>query len=610
MILTKFNHQLPTQQIVIKVDPNVNDQENLAEIAGSLTPLIRFHDEAIDFHSIESLDLSIGNDLIPTVSISLNDVDERFKYKYPSKIGSIFTCFIGHAKDELHKPIKGDFYVSNVSTGYSSYRLTGTLNLPEMYVDQNRVFEDSTSLEVFEILAKECKLGFVTNIDTTQDPMNWIQYQNNKLFIEYLSKKCFVSNDSLIKVFIDQYWNLNVIDIRKALLTDPTEMFQANPVTGEPLNEKDTIIAAINMTKNSDKYERFIYDTFSMSDDYGTIAMTKAKTLSLVDLNVSTFDETSLSLHSPHDVHISDVAVFTSFSNDNAFEGYFQSNIRNDYNMLMLNGQKFNVTTGYYIPGIHLYMSFHQEIWNPYIKVAKPTQDPSTTIYEDDKEDEEFKSMEFTLNEKLSGDVFVTGYSISYSQSSSEQNSALLNLNLTLLLKNKVSIEADDSSSKKLPTTNPNSTSTSTSTSTENQGQQEQPIYQPATKNKSGQNFNIPRAVATLNKNALSAPSRYCARYVRYALEGGGLNTTGHPGNARQYDPFLAKLGFTEISRNNYTPKAGDICIWQSYRGGHPAGHACMFSGSVWISDFKQIDMAGGSGRRAAKPPYRLWRWI
>ncbi len=45
-------------------------------------------------------------------------------------------------------------------------------------------------------------------------------------------------------------------------------------------------------------------------------------------------------------------------------------------------------------------------------------------------------------------------------------------------------------------------------------------------------------AVTTLNSNAKSSPVGYCAKYVRLALEGGGLSTSGRPGSAKDYDLF------------------------------------------------------------------------
>lgn len=66
-------------------------------------------------------------------------------------------------------------------------------------------------------------------------------------------------------------------------------------------------------------------------------------------------------------------------------------------------------------------------------------------------------------------------------------------------------------------------------------------------------------AVAVLNKNSKLASQGRCARYIRWALEGGGLNTRGNPVSAADYVDFLINRGFSEINPPNYNPQAGDV---------------------------------------------------
>ena len=97
-----------------------------------------------------------------------------------------------------------------------------------------------------------------------------------------------------------------------------------------------------------------------------------------------------------------------------------------------------------------------------------------------------------------------------------------------------------------------------------------------------------------------------CALAVRMALEAGGLDTTGHPHDACGYDSFLPKLGFVQVEKNGYTPKAGDIIVLEAIKG-HPHGHIAMYTGAQWVSDFKQKDMWGGSDFKN-NAEYTLWR--
>ncbi|WP_336689656.1 MULTISPECIES: hypothetical protein [unclassified Chryseobacterium] len=120
--------------------------------------------------------------------------------------------------------------------------------------------------------------------------------------------------------------------------------------------------------------------------------------------------------------------------------------------------------------------------------------------------------------------------------------------------------------------------------------------------------YSINKAVAKLNANVESKSLSKCAKYVRIAIEAGGLSTEGRPISAKNYDKFLPKLGFIEISTTNYSPIKGDISVIQSIPG-HPHGHICMYNGSQWLSDFKQRDMWPGSGYRKNPPRYNIYRW-
>ena len=123
--------------------------------------------------------------------------------------------------------------------------------------------------------------------------------------------------------------------------------------------------------------------------------------------------------------------------------------------------------------------------------------------------------------------------------------------------------------------------------------------------------FNIDNAVSTLNENALSSSSGYCAKYVRYALEAGGINMNGHPSSAKDYDSFLSKKGFNEVTSNNYKPIKGDIAVMESFTGvkSHPYGHIQMYNGTQWISDFRQNSFWPGSDYRNFTPDLTIFRW-
>jgi RHS repeat-associated protein len=129
--------------------------------------------------------------------------------------------------------------------------------------------------------------------------------------------------------------------------------------------------------------------------------------------------------------------------------------------------------------------------------------------------------------------------------------------------------------------------------------------------------LNINAFVNALNHNAAANANSTgkCATYVRQALEESGANTSGHPQFPKDYGPFLVQLGFSEISVNGYSPRAGDVAIIQPYNQDAP-GHIEGWTGSQWVSDFPQhyYPKTPGSGvypgqpYRNKQPPYAIYR--
>lgn len=132
-------------------------------------------------------------------------------------------------------------------------------------------------------------------------------------------------------------------------------------------------------------------------------------------------------------------------------------------------------------------------------------------------------------------------------------------------------------------------------------------------------NLNIESAVEKLVSQALPGSAGRCAKFVREAIEAGGIKFITHPVEAKNYGPTLSRAGFKryvlkdgvlidEFVCQGYRPEKGDIVVIPNVKGGSPAGHIAMFSGEDWISDFKQNDIWGGGAYRAAKPVVELFR--
>jgi len=121
--------------------------------------------------------------------------------------------------------------------------------------------------------------------------------------------------------------------------------------------------------------------------------------------------------------------------------------------------------------------------------------------------------------------------------------------------------------------------------------------------------FNKSSAATYAYEHAELHSTQNCARYVRKALEWGGISLR-HTHFAKDYGPLLESAGFRQATG---AAQKGDVIVIQPAPG-HPAGHMAIFDGSIWVSDFKQTypgpqSFYPGPAYREAQPTYKIYRY-
>lgn len=121
--------------------------------------------------------------------------------------------------------------------------------------------------------------------------------------------------------------------------------------------------------------------------------------------------------------------------------------------------------------------------------------------------------------------------------------------------------------------------------------------------------YSIDAAVKHIDASAHTKSQGRCARYVREAIEAGGLKIPlPRPTFAKDYGPVLSKLGFSKIPAVAYSPLRGDIVVLAA-PSGQVAGHIQMFNGTKWVSDFVQgTDIYPGPAYRKEQVSYEVFR--
>ncbi|WP_353143864.1 peptidoglycan amidohydrolase family protein [Acinetobacter pragensis] len=97
----------------------------------------------------------------------------------------------------------------------------------------------------------------------------------------------------------------------------------------------------------------------------------------------------------------------------------------------------------------------------------------------------------------------------------------------------------------------------------------------------------LDKFVQKLDSIKAHVSSKRCARSIRVALQSAGAVLDSHPVAASDWGGTLTKIGYKQIQPAFDNPQEGDIYIIQRTHK-HVYGHIAGFSGSEWVSDFKQ----------------------
>ncbi|WP_081943127.1 pesticin C-terminus-like muramidase [Dickeya fangzhongdai] len=135
--------------------------------------------------------------------------------------------------------------------------------------------------------------------------------------------------------------------------------------------------------------------------------------------------------------------------------------------------------------------------------------------------------------------------------------------------------------------------------------------------------WNPATTISSLQRKAKAESEGYCAKAVVNAIQAGGTKIERTPA-AKDLGAKLIAAGFkpifsmprpsSEYDRSNLLP--GDVVVLDGFnkderkgiKKDHPYGHAAMYDGSKWISDFTQSGFYPGEDYRKALPGYTIYR--
>lgn len=120
-----------------------------------------------------------------------------------------------------------------------------------------------------------------------------------------------------------------------------------------------------------------------------------------------------------------------------------------------------------------------------------------------------------------------------------------------------------------------------------------------------GQRIDIDKFTDYLQGITRRSSTQKCARSIRVGLQSSGAKIVNHPVAAADWGNTLLQLGYQKINLAFDRPKKGDIYIIDR-TANHRYGHIAAYSGSAWVSDFKQNSYAIYRTKNLTYSYYRL----
>lgn len=161
-----------------------------------------------------------------------------------------------------------------------TFSFTGILNITNFYSSTTSSYNQKTSFEVLNETSNNYNMGFVSNVDSTEDKMNWICSNKPPCnFIQDVVMHSYKNTTSFFNTWIDYFYNLNLLEMNKMLSVADDYQSPDGIYTGalnlarenvtEDKFEKEPIMLTNNTSARSDnKY----FNSYSFINNSGMVS--------------------------------------------------------------------------------------------------------------------------------------------------------------------------------------------------------------------------------------------------------------------------------------------------------------------------------------------------
>lgn len=257
------------RQIEFPFDPVASDSsQNILNVGGRIIPVVQVCNTLIPWGDLTYLSMSVGKSFLPTLELQFK-ASQTFLHDDFPLLRDLVTIYIGNTYDKDFKTIKCDFEIIECETRDLMVNIKAVLFISFLNQVDIMVYDNMTSFEVVKKFCEINQLGFVTNVKDTSDAMTWLQCnETNGAFLQnHVLRHMWVSNTSIMRWFIDPWYNLVVCDMFNELNETPLdEEITYDWFANKPLDVPQKLILTNNY-KNDNWIANFIkYDMLYNKD--------------------------------------------------------------------------------------------------------------------------------------------------------------------------------------------------------------------------------------------------------------------------------------------------------------------------------------------------------
>lgn len=225
-IIVKFDNQLKQSEIIMPLIHSSKDESGKdykyniparqqTQVHGILSPIIMINNIVIDFDAVIEFSLK-SNGPLPTLTMMVFDRFNLISTLKTPGMDNEVRIQILPPFDGVYKKIDMTFYISNIKVMNGKH-----INITALYKSQTinntqfKSFGKISTYDLFSNIAKESKLGFASNVNSSQDER--YVYCDNKNYIELMSKEISHSgSETLVYDWWIDFWNnINFVDIHE-----------------------------------------------------------------------------------------------------------------------------------------------------------------------------------------------------------------------------------------------------------------------------------------------------------------------------------------------------------------------------------------------------------